>query len=283
MPPPSIPLIPATLASATQIPRQPQALYLSHGGGPMPVLGDAGHHELVTTLKTLPALFDKPSAIILISAHWEDDVTAVTHLAAPPMLYDYYGFPEPAYQLQYPAPGAPALAETIHAALGAHGVASRLEERRGFDHGLYIPLMLMYPQADIPCVQVSLQKNLDAATHITMGHALTALAQNGVLLIGSGFSFHNMQAFFAPPTPVTRDQNKAFENWLHDTCTNPGLTETERTERLVNWAQAPAARFCHPREEHLLPVHVCYGAAQRPANAAIALNIIGKQASMYLW
>ena len=265
------------------IPHNPSGLYLSHGGGPLPLLGDEGHREMVEVLTTIAESIKKPSAIIVISAHWEEDVVTVTHGASPPIIYDYYGFPDEAYQIQYPAPGAPKLAEDIYRVLGANQIATRLDAQRGFDHGLFIPLKIMYPAADIPCVQVSLVNTLDPVKHIRLGEALSQLAQYNVLIIGSGFSFHNMKAF-AQSNPRSKDeQNEAFEGWLIDVCSNREIDEKTRVEKLVHWNRAPGARYCHPREEHLLPLHVCYGHAKQPCRAYQELNIINKKSSMYIW
>ena len=268
---------------AAEIPESPSALYLSHGGGPLPLLGDDGHNEMVESLTMIAAATRKPTAIIMVSAHWEDDVVAVTHAAQPPIIYDYYGFPKAAYQIQYPAPGDPALAERIHAALTTNQIKSRLDGQRGFDHGLYVPLLLMYPSADIPCVQVSLVRGLDPSLHIRIGEALAEFAQYGALIIGSGFSFHNMQAFSANESPETKAMNFSFEDWLIKTCASRAIDEDERLKLLTNWEDAPAARFCHPREEHLLPLHVCYGVNRCPCSSYMELSIINRKSSMYVW
>lgn len=260
-----------------------RVLYLSHGAGPMPLLGDDGHREMVDNLKTLAASIPKPSAIILVSAHWEAAVPTITRAARPPLLYDYYGFPKQAYEIRYPAPGEPDLAYKVFSALSDKGIKSILDGNRGFDHGLFVPLKIMYPEADVPCIQVSLVKGLNPRTHIQIGAALAALEDDNLLVIGSGFSFHNMNAFFAPRTTEMDRMNADFRHWLDDTCANPSLEEKERIRLLVDWEKAPAARFCHPREEHLLPLHVCYGVANRACSAFFNLEIIGKKASTYLW
>ena len=266
------------------IPNNPSALYLSHGGGPLPLLGDEGHKEMVESLTTIVESIEKPSAIIAISAHWEEDVVTITHGTRPPIIYDYYGFPDEAYQIQYPAPGAPQLAEEIYNILEANQIAAKLDDQRGFDHGLYVPLKVMYPKADIPCVQVSLVNTLDPRQHIHIGEALSQLDNNNdVLIIGSGFSFHNMKAFALSNPGVRDEQNEAFERWLIEVCSNREIDEETRTEQLVHWTRAPDARYCHPREEHLLPLHVCYGQAKQPCRAYRELSIIGKKSSMYLW
>jgi aromatic ring-opening dioxygenase catalytic subunit (LigB family) len=124
---------------------------------------------------------------------------------------------------------------------------------------------------------------LDPETHIQIGAALSGLKYDNLLVIGSGFSFHNMKAFFAPKTAEIEKMNMDFMQWLNETCSSPDLEESERNRRLVNWENAPSARFCHPREEHLLPLHVCYGVANRACSEVFELEIIGKKASVYLW
>jgi len=262
---------------------RPISLYLSHGAGPMPLLGDDGHKEMVENLKIIAAKIAKPLAIILISAHWERAIPTITQGANPSLVYDYYGFPKQAYEIQYPAPGDPNLAQTVFSLLSDKGIESALDDKRGFDHGLFVPLKIMYPEADLPCIQLSLVDSLNAREHIKIGEALSGLEYKNLLVIGSGFSFHNMKAFFSPSTTETQSMNESFEQWLIDTCSNPKINEIERTNRLVNWQNAPFARYCHPREEHLLPLHVCYGVAKRACKDFFELNILGKKASVYLW
>jgi 4,5-DOPA dioxygenase extradiol len=258
-------------------------LFLSHGGGPMPLLGDPGHQEMVECLTELPGEIARPAAIIVISAHWEASLPSITAGANPALIYDYYGFPEESYQIGYPCPGNPALAAQLHTALDNAGITSRLDESRGFDHGLFVPLKIMYPEADIPCIQLSLVSSLDPAEHIRIGRALQNLDCENLLVIGSGFSFHNMRAFFAPETAESRTLNENFEGWLAETCGDPDLTEHDRAQRLIDWDAAPGARYCHPREEHLLPLHVCYGLAEKPCSEVLELRILNKKASMVLW
>jgi 4,5-DOPA dioxygenase extradiol len=258
-------------------------LYISHGGGPLPLLGDGSHQELVENLKNIASVLTKPAAIVVISAHWEERQPTITSGESPSLMYDYYGFPKESYEIQYPAPGKPELAGKIFELLKKNGIEAALDERRGFDHGVFVPLKIMYPGADIPCVQISLVGNLSPIDHIQMGKALSELVSDNVLILGSGFSFHNMNAFFSPPTKETRAMNESFEQWLIDTCANQELEESERERRLKNWESAPAARFCHPREEHLLPLHVCYGSAQSPASQVFICEIMGIKASLYLW
>ena len=198
-------------------------------------------------------------------------------------MYDYYGFPAASYRIQYPAPGAPALAKKIYALLRSAGIVARLDERRGFDHGLFVPLKIMYPEAEIPCVQLSLLASLDPQAHIALGKALAPLRNEDVLIVGSGFSFHNLRAFFAGPSGTPDQRNEAFNEWLVATCTGERLSVGEREERLVAWEAAPHARYCHPREEHLLPLHVCFGMAQVKARLVFDQEVMGKKACAFLW
>jgi 4,5-DOPA dioxygenase extradiol len=260
-----------------------QALYLSHGGGPLPLLGDQAHSEMVACLKDIAATIERPSAIIVASAHWEESRPTVTSGENPALIYDYYGFPKESYEIQYPCPGAPHLSQAIANALQQAGIDAQLDQARGFDHGLFVPLKIMYPEADIPCVQLSLLRSLDPVEHLKLGHALKNLGDPAVLLIGSGSSFHNLKAFFEPGNADLIAMNNAFEHWLAQTCSDRALTENERRQRLTNWASAPFARECHPREEHLLPLHVCYGLAASACARSYSVRIATTRLSMYLW
>lgn len=262
---------------------QGRALFLSHGGGPLPLLGDDAHTQMVSCLKDIAERISRPSAIIVVSAHWEAANATVTTGASPDLIYDYSGFPPESYEIKYPCPGNPSLANSITKQLGKAGINVGADSERGFDHGLFVPLKIMFPEADIPCVQLSLIKGLDPLAHINMGRALQGLDDPSILLIGSGFSFHNMRAFFSPETEDSRNANKAFERWLLDTCSNESIAEEERTRRFVNWQAAPHARYCHPREEHLLPLHVCYGFAGSACTESFELQILNKESSMYSW
>jgi 4,5-DOPA dioxygenase extradiol len=258
-------------------------LYLSHGGGPLPLLGDKGHQNLINFIREVTPTLGMPSAILVISAHWEADQPTITSGPFPSLIYDYYGFPKESYEITYPAPGSPELANQIFNLLVNAGIDAKLDPQHGFDHGLFVPLKLMYPNATIPCVQLSLVNSLQAEEHIQIGRALADLRNENVLIIGSGFSFHNIKEIFAPSTAETQAMNKAFEQWLTDTCSSNQYSEDEREQRLVNWGGATGARYCHPREEHLLPLHVCYGVARSAAKQVFEMEIMGKMASAYLW
>lgn len=258
-------------------------LYIPHGGGPLPLLGEPGHAAMSRFLQAWPASIAKPDAIIVISAHWEAPVVSITASAAPELLFDYHGFPPESYQYRYPAPGHPELAQRMHDLLRQADIEARLDRQRGFDHGLFVPLMLMYPAADIPCIQLSLAASLDAAEHVRVGKALVQLRQENLLLLGSGFSFHNMQALMSKRDDSIEPRNQAFENWLAQTCSDPAIDEAEREQRLIEWQQAPHARYCHPREEHLLPLQVCYGVGQAAAKTVFQEPVAGFIASAYQW
>ena len=262
---------------------KPSIVFLSHGGGPLPLLGDTGHQEMISCLQEIAGKITKPSAIFVISAHWEEQIPSITSGIQPALMYDYSGFPEESYSIKYPCLGYPKLAEDIQKILETAGISSRLDQKRSFDHGLFVPLKIMYPKADIPCVQLSLVHSLDPREHINIGRTLQNLEYDNLLVVGSGFSFHNMRAFFAPETKAAKAENKAFEQWLLDTCSNQEIREAERTARLVQWDEAPSARYCHPREEHLLPLHVCYGLAGTYCSESFELKILNKKSSMYLW
>jgi aromatic ring-opening dioxygenase catalytic subunit (LigB family) len=259
-----------------------QIVYFSHGGGPLPILGDASHRAMVDFMQRLPSRLTKPEAILVISAHWEESAATLLGAQNPAMFYDYYGFPEQAYQIEYPAPGSPELAERVAGLLAENQIPARIDPRRGFDHGLFIPLKLMYPQADIPSLQLSLVRGLDPAVHVALGKALRGLMSDNILIIGSGFSFHNMRAFSWEGIGAPDPANDAFQNWLIDVCTGP-LDQAGRERRLIEWERAPSSRYCHPREEHLLPLHVCQGMAGKPAELIFADQILGKRGVAFLW
>lgn len=257
-------------------------LFIPHGGGPLPLLGDPSHQQLVDFLQGIPARIPTPTAICVISAHWEESIATITSGATPSLIYDYYGFPDAAYAIKYPVLGSPNLANRVFTALQQNGITARLDEQRGLDHGLFVPLKLMFPDAGISCVQLSLLNNLDSAAHIAIGKALRPLRQDNVLFIGSGFSFHNMGAFFNGNQGVD-EKNAAFQAWLIDTCTNPTFSFAERASRLINWERAPDSRYCHPREEHLLPLHVCAGLSDEAAELIFDGKVLGKRACAFIW
>jgi aromatic ring-opening dioxygenase catalytic subunit (LigB family) len=242
-------------------PRQP-TWFVSHGGGPWPWLDEmaSAMAGLAHSLRTLPATLPAaPRAVLMISAHWESPGFAIMTHAQPPMLYDYYGFPPHTYRVSYPAPGSPALAARVRDLIGATGMPTVLDAARGFDHGAFVPMAVMWPDATTPLVQLSLRTGLDPATHLALGRALAPLRDEGVLIVGSGLSWHNLRRL----GPEARVPSQQFDAWLQDTLV--ASPPAERTARLVRWSEAPAARDAHPREEHLLPLMVAVGAAELEA------------------
>ncbi len=258
-------------------------LYIPHGGGPMPLLGDSGHRNMVEFLQRISLQVPKPERIVVFSAHWEERQPTITGGISPSLIYDYYGFPEESYRITYPAPGEPALAMAISGVLEEEGIEASVDQKRGFDHGMFVPLKVMYPEATIPTVQVSLVSGLDPEDHFRLGRALRGLTQRNLLFLGSGFSFHNLRGFFSSGPPAPDPRNALFQDWLVETCTSPGISQSEREKRLIEWESAPSARYCHPREEHLMPLHVCSGLAGSVGKLVFDGEVLGKRAISVLW
>lgn len=236
-------------------------LFIPHGGGPCFFMEwsprdtwDRMGNFLRGVADTLPA---RPKAIVLVSAHWLEPQFSVTGHGRPELIYDYYGFPQHTYELTYPAPGDPFLAERLARLAGEDGMDTRVDPKRGFDHGMFIPLKLMFPEADVPVVQLSLRRDLDPGAHLELGQTLAGLRDEGVLIVGSGMSFHNMRGYGDPRFGPVSDQ---FDRWLADAVS---AAQPERQQALSDWASAPGARLSHPprAEEHLLPLMVAAGAA----------------------
>lgn len=234
---------------------------ISHGGGPWPWITDllpGDWRPLEQSLQAIPGeIGTTPRAILMVSAHWEADAFTVQTHPNPPMLYDYGGFPSFTYEIRYPAPGAPDVAEETIALLAEAGLPVGRDGDRGFDHGAFVPLAVAYPEADVPVVQLSLLQGLDPAVHLAAGRALRPLRDRGVLIIGSGLpSFHDLGAMGRPSQQPSRE----FDTWLTETLVD--RTGSDRSIRLEQWTAAPSARRSHPREEHLIPVMVAVGAAE---------------------
>jgi aromatic ring-opening dioxygenase catalytic subunit (LigB family) len=210
-------------------------------------------------------LAEPPKAILLVSAHWLAPQWQLSGAAQPELIYDYGGFPPHTYQLRYPAPGAPALAQQVAGLLAQAGLPAGVDAQRGFDHGMFIPLMLMFPDATVPVVQLSLDTSLDAGLHLRAGKVLAPLREQGVLIVGSGMSFHNMRGYGDPRYAPISDE---FDAWLTQAVQLPAA---QRTQALAAWTQAPQARACHPprAEEHLLPLMVVAGAAGADAGRKV--------------
>lgn len=239
--------------------RQP-TLFLSHGGGPWPYLeGEARERfqVLESSLQALPGhLPERPKAVLMVSGHWESDAFEVMASPSPGMLYDYGGFPPHTYQVRYAAPGAPALAMRVAELIAQAGLPSRLDAERGFDHGAFAPMAVMYPHADMPMAQLSLRHGEDAGLHMRLGQALAPMRDEGVLIIGSGLSYHNLRQFSAQGAQASRQ----FDQWLQGTLLKK--TGLAREQALAAWHAAPAARQAHPQADHLIPLMVAAGAAR---------------------
>ncbi|MES3026075.1 MAG: class III extradiol ring-cleavage dioxygenase [Pseudomonadota bacterium] len=248
--------------------------FLSHGGGPWPYIDDMKQHYAVTEreFKALPArLPARPKAVLVITGHWESAVFTVSTGAHPPMEYDYYGFPAHTYSIRYPAPGSPELARQVRALLAGAGIETGEDAERGFDHGTFVPVGLMFPDADVPVVMLSMKSGYDPAEHIRVGQALQPLRDQGVLIIGSGLTYHNMRGFGrAESTQVAA----AFEHYLHSAIEQGD--EAVRKRMLVDWASAPGARQAHPREDHLIPLMVVAGAAGADRGTAVFVDHVMK-------
>ena len=239
------------------MPQQP-AFFIPHGGGPCFFMDDPRGMwtGMAHFLESLPArLPTPPKVILIISAHWETDGFAFTGAAQPSLIYDYYGFPPHTYELTYAAPGAPNLAAQAAALLRQHGLEAYVDPDRGLDHGVFIPLKVAFPKADIPVVEMSVERSFDPALHVAAGQALASLRDEGILILGSGMSFHNMRAYGDPRSSAGA---RLFDDWLTQAIQ---ADADARGDLLSNWSEAPSARFAHPprQEEHLLPLMVAAG------------------------
>ena len=255
------------------------SLFIPHGGGPCFFLPDprGTWTAMGEYLRTLPAtLPEPPRAIVVISGHWEERAFAFTGAAGHPgLIFDYYGFPPETYRLTWPAPGAPWLAERGAELLRAAGLPAAIDPERGFDHGVFVPLKVMFPQAEVPVVQMSLHASLDPALHLAAGEALAPLRDEGVLVLGSGMSFHNLRAM--GDLRVT-EPSAEFDRWLANAAAE---RPAERAAQLARWAEAPHARLCHPREEHLLPLMVAAGASREPGARDYGEVVLGGAVSAF--
>ena len=257
-------------------------IYISHGGGPLPLLGDKSHEKMVSFLEALAKKLQMPEEILVISAHWEENIPTIYSAENQQLLYDYYGFPPESYEIKYSTQKNYDLEAVLQDSLIQHGITSGLDTKRGLDHGVFIPLKIMYPGGGLPVTQLSLLKNLDPASHIEFGKALRPLLKRNILIIGSGFSFHNLRMFSMDTLEQEDEQNNKFQDWLINTCVTPE-DMNQCFQELGNWSNAPNARYCHPREEHLLPLHVCAGLAGTKAEVIFDDYIAGKRSVAFRW
>ena len=230
------------------------ALFVNHGGGPLPLLGDPRHTKLSKYLSSSMKSFPIPTAILIASAHWETAVTTFVGQEDPGLLYDYYGFPPESYQIDYPIRSSSKYLNKARKLLDGAGIASKVEPR-AFDHGVFVPLKLMYPSATVPVVQISLPASRDPSYVIKLGEVLRPLREEGVLIIGSGMSFHNLPEFFSDD-PSKLSRSTAFDRALKEV-----MHSADRTSKLRSWNSLPSARYCHPSEDHLMPLLFVAGAA----------------------
>ncbi len=249
------------------------AVYIPHGGGPAFFMQD-GMADMFGPMGEFLAGFNallpaRPRAILVITAHWEEPVVTLTGGASPALIYDYYGFPKETYALTYPAPGAPALVAQAAGLLRGAGIEVAVDPAYGWDHGVFIPLKVMYPQADIPVVAMSLKTGLDPQAHSAMGAALRPLREEGVLIVGSGMSYHNLRQLGNGPAAAK------FDHWLDGALQGDAA---HRSEHLARWAAAPAGRLSHPREEHLLPLMVASGAGSDAPGRKLWSGLVGPTA-----
>jgi len=254
-------------------------LFIPHGGGPCffidPPADDPHMWDgLASYLRGIDAsLGTRPKAVLVVSGHWETERPTVNMAERPTLLFDYHGFPEHTYRLKYPVAGAPDLEPRVRSLLAEAGFDLGLELRRGLDHGVFVPFLLIYPHADVPIMQLSLHDSLDPGTHLAIGRALAPLRRQGVLIVGSGMSYHNLAAMFSGGGA---EAAAAFDAWLGETVADP----KSREERLTAWRSAPGGRASHPRSEHLIPLMVAAGAAAGdPAIRTFNESIAGKPIS----
>jgi aromatic ring-opening dioxygenase catalytic subunit (LigB family) len=247
--------------------KAPPTYFVSHGGGPWPWMKEQSGHtydKLEASIQDIGRQIGvRPKAVLMVSGHWEEAEFSISSGAQPGMIYDYSGFPPHTYQIKYAAPGSPELAARVQQLLQAAGHKARLDPERGFDHGTFTVMQTLYPEANIPVVQMSLQRAYDPETHIDAGRALAPLREQGVLILGSGLSYHNLRQF-GPDGAIA---SKAFDQWLQQTLLQS--TPDERIKKLLHWADAPMAKQAHPREDHLMPLHVAVGAAQNEAGVCV--------------
>lgn len=258
-------------------------IYVPHGGGPCffmewTIGPPDTWNRMAAFLRTLPQRYPSARALLVVSAHWEAPIVTVQTGTRPPLLFDYYNFPPHTYEIVWAAAGEPSLAARVRGLLGAAGIASQEDDRRGFDHGVFVPLKVAFPEPTLPTIQLSLDGSLDPRRHLELGRALAPLRDEGVLIVGSGMSFHNMRTLMTDPG-LAREASQPFDAWLRAACeAEPAV----RDNRLAAWTSAPAARAAHPREEHLLPLMVTAGAARdEPGRCIFRDAVLGASVSAF--
>ena len=259
---------------------QQETIFFAHGGGPCFLMEDP--HGLWTVmdrflLSLSKALPERPKAILIVSGHWETSGFALTGAERPSLIYDYYNFPPETYELRYEVAGAPALAKRAGSLLQQSGLEAQVDAARGLDHGVFVPLKVAFPDANVPVVEMSVERGFDPAMHVAAGRALAPLRDEGVLILGSGMSFHNMRAYGDASSTAGSHE---FDSWLNQTASLDGAA---RAQQLALWANAPSARFAHPigKEEHLLPLMVAAGAAEGRGERVYAEDVLATAISTF--
>jgi aromatic ring-opening dioxygenase catalytic subunit (LigB family) len=241
--------------------------FISHGGGPWPWLKTqmpGVYDNLEASLRDMPSqLGTTPKAVLMVSGHWEERDFTVMSSPRPPMVYDYSGFPAFTYQIKYPAPGSPEVARRVQELLRGAGFDAQADDRRGFDHGTFAPLAAIYPEAEVPVLQLSIRSDYDVEAHLAAGRALAPLRDEDVLVVGSGLSYHNLRRFGSAGQHPSRE----FDSWLTDAVC--GSVGEGRNAKLRTWTSAPSARLAHPDEDHLIPLMVAVGAAEGEAGERV--------------
>lgn len=256
-----------------------KTLYLPHGGGPLPLIDQKTYNNMNNFIKNIGNSY-KPEVIIIFSAHLETKEVTVIYNHDEALLFDYFGFPEETYNYKYNPPKDLILGKKIIKELNNSGIKTT-SSKRGFDHGVFIPLMIMYPKESIPVIQISLKRGLDELFHINLGKALSFLKNEKILFLGSGFSFHNIRSFFA--NNKIDEKNNQFHDWLINVISSDKITEDDRVQMLVDWKKAPNSSYVHPTVEHLIPLHICYGINQRSGKIVFNEEISNKKTIGVLW
>lgn len=255
-----------------------KTVYLPHGGGPLPLIDEKSYKNMNNYIRSIGEGY-RPEAIIVFSAHLETNEVEVIYDNKSKLTYDYYGFPKETYEYKYNPPKNISLGKKIIALLNGKNIKA-ISSSRGFDHGVFIPLMLMYPKADIPVIQISLKKGLEEGFHISLGESLSSLKNENILFLGSGFSFHNLRELMSGNEKD--DKNDQFQDWLINVLTSE-TNEEVRKESLKNWKSAPNSMYAHPRSEHLIPLHICYGINGEKGKIDFNQEVLNKRTIAVSW
>lgn len=263
------------------------SLFLNHGGGPLPILGEQSELEIAESLRNVDEIVDlkRLKAIIVVTAHREEDVVTISNGEHHDLLYDYYNFPPESYTFKYNAPGDPILAGKIRDAFVKANIPSQLDSERGWDHGVFIPMMLINPSEDIPIVQVSILKNQNAEQHYKIGEVLNQFRKEGIAIFGSGMSYHNMKQFRSTSCSGDPDKivNESFDNFLNEVCTG----DVENRKKILDWQDQVEGLESHPlgKADHLMPLIVNAGAGGLQPGKKIFNSVYCRkfQLSGYIW